>query len=175
LSQPLLTLLGTKDLRYTLFVRDGSNFSPAFTGSGFWPRDKYTGYPDKPAVGLTVNETWLIKAECLARAGKKDDAVKMLNDLRKKRFKPADYADLSAASNDEALQLVVDERRREFFGSGLRWLDQRRLNKDPQFAKTVTRVFNNVTYTLEPNSNGYVFPLANFMVTQNPEMVQNPK
>ncbi len=176
LSQSLLDLLGTKDLRYVLFVRPGNSFSPAFaaTQSGFWSREKYSGGADKPSVGLTVNETWLIKAECLARGGKKDDAVKMLNDLRKLRFRPADYVPLAAATDQEALEMVVNERRREFFGSGLRWFDQRRLNKDAFFAKTVTRVFNNVTYTLEPNSNGYVFPLGSLLVIQNPEMVQNP-
>jgi tetratricopeptide (TPR) repeat protein len=174
LSQEILDLLGTKDLRYRLFVRPGNSFRPAFTGQGFWSRENYSGSPDKPAVGLSVNETWLIKAECLARAGKKDDAVSMLNTLRKFRFLPADYADLSAATAAAALQLVVNERRREFFGSGLRWFDQRRLNKDPQFAKTVSRTFNGNTYTLTPNSNNYVFPLANILIAQNPEIEQNP-
>lgn len=174
LSASLLALLDTKDIRYTLYVRNGnSGFNPSFNGMGFWPRDRYSSYNDVPA-GLSVNETWLIKAECLAREGSTDAAVTMLNDFRKKRFKPADYTPLQAASKEEALQLVVDERRREFFGSGLRWFDQKRLNKDPQFAKSVTRVFNGLTYTLEPNSNAYVFPLAMILIGQNPEMVQNP-
>lgn len=174
LSGSLLNLLGVKDLRYSLFVKPGTNFFPVFPGLGYWSRENYSGYPDKQAVGLSVNETWLIKAECLARAGKKDEAVKMLNTLRKMRFLPADYADIAAATNEEALQLVINERRLEFFGTGLRWFDQKRLNKDPMFAKAATRVFDGVTYTLEPNSNGYVFPLANILISQNPEMVQNP-
>lgn len=174
LSQSLLNLLGTKDLRYVLFVRPGTGVSPSFTGFSFWSRERYSGGVDKPAVGLSVNDTWLIKAECLARTGKRDDAVKMLNDLRKLRFTAADYVALTAATDQEALQLVIDERRREFFGTGLRWFDQRRLNKDPLFAKTVTRVIGGNTYTLEPNSNGYVFPLAPLIVSQNPELVQNP-
>ncbi|MBN9385921.1 MAG: RagB/SusD family nutrient uptake outer membrane protein [Chitinophagaceae bacterium] len=171
LSQSLLDLLGTKDLRYALFVRTGDKFYPAFSGMGFWSRDKYG---DGSAVGLTVNETWLIKAECLARSGKKDEAVTMLNTLRKFRFLPADYADLTAGTADEALQLVVDERRREFFGTGLRWFDQRRLDKDPLFARTVTRTLNGTTYTLAPGSNGFVFPLSPMLISQNPEMKQNP-
>ena len=174
LSQSLLDLLGTKDLRYVLFTHPGNNFYPSFSGMGFWPREYYTGYSDASAVGLTVNETWLIKAECLARSGNKDEAVTMLNTLRKFRFLPADYADLSAATASEALQMVIDERRREFFGTGLRWFDQRRLNKDPMFAKTITRVFNGTTFTLAPDGNGYVFPLANILISQNPEMKQNP-
>lgn len=174
LSQPLLDLLGTKDLRYELFVRPGNNFYPAFTGSGYWPRERYSANNDRPAIGLTVSDTWLIKAECLARAGKKDEAVDILNKLRKLRFRPADYADLTAATADEALQLVIDERRREFFGTGLRWFDQRRLNMDAMFVKTQTRKFLNITYTLEPNSSAYVFPLANILIAQNPEIEQNP-
>lgn len=172
LSPSLLSLLGTKDLRYALFVKPGTNFSPSFTGYGFWSRERYS--PDKPAVGLTVNDTWLIKAECLARAGKKDEAVAMLNTLRKFRFKPADYSDLTASTPEEALQLVINERRLEFFGSGMRWFDQRRLNKDPQLAQTFSRTFNNATYTLDPNSNGWVFPLASLLISQNSELKQNP-
>ncbi|MNL74264.1 hypothetical protein D3C87_1998750 [compost metagenome] len=56
----------------------------------------------------------------------------------------------------------------------MRWFDQRRLNKDAMFAQTYSRVFDNVTYTLEPNSNKYVFPFAQLNISQNPEMVQNP-
>ncbi|HEY8954780.1 RagB/SusD family nutrient uptake outer membrane protein [Chitinophaga sp.] len=177
LSQSILDLLGTKDLRYVLFVKPGTSFYPGFTGLGYWSPDRFSGpgLTDRPAIGLTVNDTWLIKAECLARAGKKDEVVQMLNTLRKFRFRPEDYTDLTAATPAEALQLVVDERRREFFGTGLRWYDQRRLNKDPQFAKTVTRSFNGVAYTLQPNGNGYVFPLANILISLNPEMEQNPQ
>lgn len=175
LSTSLLNELGTVDLRYKLFVRSGNNFSPAFTGSGYWSRDKYSGgYPDKVAVGLTVNETWLIKAECLARTGKGNDALTLLNDFRKMRFATTDYVPLTAASDAETLALVITERRLEFFGSGLRWFDQKRLNLDPSLTQTYTRVFDNITYKLEPNSNQYVFPLANLLVAQNPEMQQNP-
>ena len=172
LSPSLLNLLDEKDLRYELFTRPGSNFYPAFHGTGFWSRDNYN---DKSPVGLTVNETWLIRAECLARTGKSDEALTMINDLRKMRFRPADYQAVTATSDQEALQRVVEERRREFFGTGLRWFDQKRLNKDAAFAKSVTRMIGNVTYTLEPNSNAYVFQFAEKLVAQNPEMVQNPK
>jgi hypothetical protein len=175
LSASLLNALGTADLRYKLFVKSGNNFSPAFTGSGYWPREKYSGgTPDKVAVGLTVNETWLIKAECLARTGKGSDALTLLNDFRKMRFATVDYTPLTAASDAEVLALVINERRLEFFGTGLRWFDQKRLNLDTQFAQTYTRVFDNITYKLEPNSDQYVFPLANLLIAQNPELQQNP-
>jgi tetratricopeptide (TPR) repeat protein len=171
LSDDLLNLLGTKDLRYVLFTKTGDNFYPVFDGRGYWAG----GGSDPACVGLTVNETWLIRAECLARSGKHNEAVQMLNDLRKLRFTPGDYVSLTATNDQQALQMVIDERRREFFGTGLRWFDQKRLNKEPALAKTVTRTFKNVTYTLAPNSNGYVFPFSSIIVNQNPELIQNPK
>lgn len=170
LSEDLLNLLGTKDLRYTLFTRAGDFSYPYFTGTRFFAG----AGADNACVGLTVGETWLIRAECLARAGRRADALQALNDLRKFRFLEDDYVDLSATSDQQALELVINERRRELFGTGLRWFDQKRLNKEPLFAKTVTRVLNGVTYTLEPNSNGYVFPFSTIIVNQNPELIQNP-
>lgn len=175
LSASLLSLLGTKDLRYNIFVRPGSNVYPAFSGYAFWTRANTSSSGDGMPLGLTVNETWLIKAECLARTGKGTEALALLNEFRKFRFKPADYTVLTAATDQDVLKLVIDERRREFFGTGFRWFDQRRLNKDEIFRQTRTRVFNNVTYTLEPDGNGYVFPLAQVLITQNPELTQNPK
>jgi tetratricopeptide (TPR) repeat protein len=172
LSEDLLNLLGTKDLRYKLFTRAGDDIQiwPNFSGRGYWAGNGSDG----SNVGLSVSETWLIRAECLARAGRRADALQALNDLRKSRFKLIDYVALTAVSDQEALELVINERRRELFGTGLRWFDQKRLNKEPLFAKTVTRIFNGVTFTLEPNSNGYVFPFSTLIVTQNPELIQNP-
>lgn len=170
LSDDLMNLLGTTDLRYTLFTQAGSASYLNYSGRGFWPGNG----SDASNVGLSVSDTWLMRAECLARAGRRDDAVKMVNDLRRLRFPTTGYVELTATTDQQALEMVVNERRREFFGTGLRWFDQKRLNKDAAFAKTVTRVFNGVTYTLLPNSNAYVFPLSAIIINQNPEMLQNP-
>lgn len=173
LSNSLLTLLGTKDLRYVMFVRDGANFFPAFTGKGFWARSRYDD-SDQSAVGLSVNETLLIKAECLMRTGKVVEGIQILNNFRKSRFRPSDYVDLTASNAEEGLRLVVQERRLEFFGTGMRWFDQRRLGKDPGLIPTYTRKLGDITYTLEPNSNKYVFPFSTMIISQNPEIIQNP-
>lgn len=173
LSQHLLDLLGTKDLRYQLFTVPGTSFSwNTFAGRG------YSGYQltsDGLYTGPNVPEMMLIKAEGLARGGQYQEAVSLLNDLRKKRFAPADYTDLSASNKEEALQLVIDERQRELFGRGFRWYDQKRLNKEAAFAKTVTRTVKGTTYTLSPNDNHYVFPIANKYIILNPEIEQNPR
>jgi hypothetical protein len=172
LDTALLTLLGTKDLRYTLFVKPGSAFFPAFNGYGYW-RFKYSRETITITQGPGVPEMMLIKAECAARAGDAATAIGILNSIREKRFAVANYSTLPVETADKALDRVVDERKREFFGTGLRWFDQKRLNKDVRFAKTVVRNFKGTDYTLEPNSNLYVFPIGGKYILLNPEIQQS--
>lgn len=174
LDTALLTLLGTSDLRYKLFVRPGSFFYPSFTGYGYW-RYTYTREYSKMYQGPNVPEMMLIVAEAAARSNDAATAVSMLNAIRAKRFATTDYTDLTAATGAAAMQLVIAERRREFFGTGLRWFDQKRLNKDAAYQVTVSRNFKGVTTTLLPNSNRYVFPISNKYILLNPEIQQNPE
>lgn len=173
-STSQLTLFADSvDLRYKVMIKNGSVANQWVT---YLPNVYY-----KPSIsvqgimaGPTVPEVMLIKAECDARADQPATAVTMLNTLRKKRFTPADYRDLSAANGNAALQLVLNERRRELMGSGMRWFDLRRLHLD-NLTPTITRSFKGVTYTLEPGSNRYVFPIAQKYIELNPEITQNPR
>lgn len=177
LSPDVLSLLGTNDLRYTLFTNSrggyGSQFSTAFTGRAYW---RYTLNGESATqVGPTVPEMMLIKAECLARAGDATGALALVNALRRNRFTAASYAPLTAANAPEALKVVIDEKRREFFGTGARWFDQRRLNADAAFATTRTRVFKGTTYTLDPAGPRYVYPIGDKYILLNSELTQNPR
>lgn len=169
LSSDLLTLLGTNDLRYTLFT---GNATPATYGRIYY-RQNYTN--QGVYAGPNVPEMMLIKAESAARSGDITTAVSTLNILRKKRIKTASYADITAASAADALTLVINERRRELFGRGFRWFDMRRLNQDAAFAKTYTRTFKGTTYTLAPNSNRYTYAIGAYYISLNPEIEQNPR
>ncbi|MBS1565961.1 MAG: RagB/SusD family nutrient uptake outer membrane protein, partial [Bacteroidetes bacterium] len=174
LDTALLSLLGTKDLRYTLFVKPGASFAPAFNGYGYW-RFKYSRETIAITQGPGVPEMMLIQAECAARAGDAATAIGILNNIRQKRFTAADYTALPVETADKALESVVNERKREFFGTGLRWFDQKRLNKDARFAKTIVRNFKGTDYTLEPNSNRYIFPIGGKYILLNPELQQSDR
>lgn len=174
LDTALLRLLGTSDLRYKLFVKPGASFIPAFTGYGYW-RLRLSRETNAITQGPGVPEMMLIEAECAARSGDATTAIGILNKIREKRFNAADYTALPVETAEKALVTVVDERKREFFGTGLRWFDQKRLNKDPQFAKTIVRSFKGVDYTLEPNSNRYMFPIGDKYIVLNPELQQNER
>lgn len=175
-STDLLTSMGTTDLRYKMFTdvrgRFGAQFSTAFTGRASC---KYLINEFLINNGPTVPEMMLIKAECLARAGRAADAMTMVNNLRIKRFTTANYIPLTAATASDALRMVIEEKRKEFFGTGMRWFDQKRLNVDNDFALTKTRNLKGVDYTLLPNSNSYLYPIGDKYILLNPELEQNPR
>ncbi|MBC9932884.1 RagB/SusD family nutrient uptake outer membrane protein [Chitinophaga qingshengii] len=169
INPDLLSILGEKDLRYIYtFSRLDSKGKPITS-----PYPEY--YVNSVNYSIGVPEMMLIKAECLARNNHPVEAVALLNILRQKRFKPADYTELTAATNDAALDLVLRERRLELLYHGLRWFDLKRLNRDPRFQKTLTRVVQNTTYTLPPNDPRYVLPIAPKIIGINPGILQNPR
>jgi tetratricopeptide (TPR) repeat protein len=109
--------------------------------------------------GLATDELYLIRAECYARAGDVTNALSELNTLLLKRFKTGTFIPVTATNADDALGKILTERRKECVFRGLRWTDLRRLNKDPRFQLTLTRVINGVTYTLPPNDPRYAMPI----------------
>lgn len=165
----LLQILGETDLRYVYtFTR--------LTRTGAVSTNPYPDYfANTVNYSIGVPEMMLIKAECLARDQETGEAVKILNELRKKRFKPGDYSDVSAATADEALGLVLEERRRELMYHGLRWFDLKRLNRDERFKKTLTREYDGTVYTLAPQDPKYLLQIAPKIVQINPAIIPNPR
>lgn len=169
ISPDFLSVLGTKDLRYVFnFSNLESNGKPTIELYPIYLRFDLS-------YNIAVPEMMLIVAEAEARAGQITPALQQLNNLRKKRFKPADYEDLTAATPDEALKLVIDERRRELFGKGLRWFDMRRLDSDSRFRKTYTRANTATTYKLEAGSSIFVQQIPPKVRLLNPNIVPNPR
>ncbi len=155
------------DLRRNLFFSVQSGPTYTFRGS-------YIGSLTSNFSGLATDEVYLTRAECKARLGQKDAALLDLDTLLIKRWKTNTFVKSVAASADDALVLILAERKKELLRRGLRWTDQRRLNKDPRFAVTVTRVINGVTHTLEPNSYRYTFPIPDDIMQYHPDWKQNP-
>lgn len=163
----------TNDLRYRIFTLPGASIPFSnFTNRGYY---KHRLVNQGLYIGPKVPEMMLIKAESEARAGNTAAAITTLNTLRKKRLTTTGYTDLIAADAQTALQLVITERRKELMGTGARWFDQRRLQKDNGLISTVTRVFKGVTYILPVGSNQYVFGISEKYILLNPEIEQNPR
>ncbi|NIG55869.1 RagB/SusD family nutrient uptake outer membrane protein [Chitinophaga sp. Cy-1792] len=155
------------DMRWQLFFCHGQS-AFGLDVVKFPGRHLYAPYIDFN-LGLSSGEIYLVAAECEARVGDKDQALKYLDAIRNKRIK--NNQPLVAASKDEALQLALDERRREMCLVGCtRLIDLKRLNKDPRFAKTVTHKRGTVTYTLAPNDNKYILPVPPKVLEFNHDM-----
>lgn len=156
----------SNDLRKTLFFKDNGNATFSFKGS-------YNGAGNPLFCGVAIDEVYLIRAECNARLGRISDAMADLNTLMSTRFKTGTYVNAVATTEDEALNKILPERRKELLFRGLRWTDLRRLNKDPRFATTLTRTVNGTQYTLPPNDKRYTLQIPDYVVSLS-GIEQNP-
>lgn len=173
LSNELINSFDPNDLRYVMFTQPTSNFNSEYTIGRTYSKEGLTG--ESRNAGPTVPEMMLIKAECLARAGSGEQAMTEINKLRQKRFRTGEYTALTATDNKDALIKVLAERRRELMGTGgFRWFDLKRLNKEPEFAKTITHDFAGQTFTITPNSDRYQLPFAPIYFDYAPNLQQNP-
>lgn len=169
INPDLLNILGDKDLRYVY------NFTK-LTRTGKPTESPYPDYfASEPNYSIGVPEMMLIQAEVLARSGKVQEPIELLNKIRKNRFTPADYTPLTAGSAEDALKLVLRERRLELFYHGLRWLDLKRLNQDPRFKKDLSRSYDGTTYSLPAGSPNYLLQIAPKIISINPLITQNPR
>lgn len=153
-----------KDMRYLLYFTryiDGVD-----SDYDFWAPFLYTN------MAMATPEIYLIAAECEARIGKIENAMKYINTLRDNRIK--DNVALTASTKQEALKLVLEERRRELtFVGCTRLIDLKRLNREPEFAKTIIHEVDGVEYKLEPNSPKYILPIPPTVLRFNPNMTPN--
>ncbi|EDM38839.1 hypothetical protein PBAL39_22240 [Pedobacter sp. BAL39] len=108
--------------------------------------------------GLTTTEVYLIKAECQARLNDVPGAMTTLNAVRLKRIFPANYTALSAANTVDAVKLIQRTKSNELINSITTFADRRRLNKDPNYATTMTKTENNQNYSLSPSSHLWTMP-----------------
>ena len=166
-SDELISLFSEDDMRLQVY------FTKNFRNI---PTDKYVWAPYLRAnLAVSSPEIYLIAAECEAREGSIERAIALINKLRDNRIK--NNTDIVATDRNDALQKVLEERRRELAMSGMvRYIDLKRLNQESQFAKTVTHVTGEGTFRLEPNSPLYVLPIpAKVMRFNKNSMQQNER
>lgn len=163
-----------KDLRKQIMFKINSGVDAGtyrFTGN----YDENTG--TSFFVGIALDEVYITRAECYARAGNTGAAMADLNALLKTRYintTASPYVDITASSPAQALSIILTERKKELVMRGLRWTDLRRLNLEPTTAITLTRVANGTTYTLPPNDLRYTLLIPTEVIAGN-NITQNPR
>lgn len=111
--------------------------------------------------GLTTTEVYLIKAECqarLAQGGDFTEAMNTLNAVRQTRIRPEVYQPLTASTLTEAIELIRRTKDNELIFSIVPFADARRFNQEGTYARTMTKTYEDETYTLRPDSHLWTMP-----------------
>jgi len=122
-SKDLYRLYKDDDLRKIAFFIDKGNGHIGFKGA-------YHGLIGNSFFnGLATDELFLIRSESSIRLGNVDAGIDDLNTLLKHRISKSAFVPIDKLSQNDALELVLMERRKELLYRGLRWLDIKRFNK----------------------------------------------
>lgn len=162
--KPLYDLYAANDLRKSIFFKT-AGLDIQFKGS----------YEGSIALfgGLATDEMYLIRAEGYARSGNVDQAMADLNRLLLKRWKTGTFVPFTADSPNQAVNMILLERRKELLMRGLRWMDIKRLNKEGA-GISLNREINGVFYNLPPNDPRFALPLPEYLIELT-GMPQNPR
>jgi starch-binding outer membrane protein, SusD/RagB family len=125
--------------------------------------------------GMTTVEVYLIKAECLARAGQITRALDVLNTVRKTRILPEVYQDITTSDLATALNAIFKTKNNELILTIVPFADARRLNAEGVYKVSFTKVDAGTTYTLSSESHLWTMPFpqgatnnpGNGTITQN--------
>lgn len=150
-------------------LRDGDH------NSG-WHFAKYPFYSDDDAhqmesdyTEIRLPEIIYSLAECKLREGKKAEAARLLNSVRKRNYPADKQADALYAPEGNAnldMQEMLDEWGREFFAESRRRIDLIRYGK-----------FSSGTWwdkTADADRHTEIFPIMRPILNANPKLVQNP-
>lgn len=138
------------DLRKLAYFSADATGHASFKGSYAESVDRF--------AGLATDELYLIRAECAARLGRREQALSDLNTLLETRWRKEVFRPFTADTDDEALELILIERRKELLMRGLRWVDVKRLNAQSE-GIGLKRFVNGELIELKPNDNMFALPL----------------
>ena len=143
------------------FIRQTGSF---FTGKKFVQYKCYFSIETTGIWGYAFRtaEAYLTRAEALSHTSRYLQSLDDLNTLRQSRFTPAAYKPLALTDQEEIIQFVREERRREFCFEKFRWFDLRRWDRP-----SITHVYHTDysdqsavrTFTLEENDPAYTLPI----------------
>lgn len=151
----------------------------------FYSRENLSNYRRDFRVqhneGVCLPNLYLMYAESLARvggAGNLTKARELVTDLRRSRFAQGfDYSiPANVVTQNDLIRFVVEERLREFMGTGHRWFDMRRLWNDPLFQdlkENYTHTDGVTTWRLI-DENRLVFRIPPSVMLHNPGWANNP-
>ena len=181
-SQDLLDTYDTFDLRkerYIVKAAFGSEelvpmaYGKIFVGTEYLPKTSTSD--GKFGRCLRLSEAYLNYAEAQAHIGGEGltEAINTLTTLREHRFDPEDNFYVKVSGQDELIEFIKDERRRELCFEGHRWFDLRRWGMPEIKHVWHTSATKSVEYTLNEKDLMYTVPIPDEALEENPQLVQN--
>ena len=157
------------DLRKTLFYKqsgDEYQYRGSYDGGNFFAMYFFSG--------IAADELYLIRSECHARAGHSSQALDDLNTLLSTRYESGYFAPVAITNEDELLNRILLERRKELVFRGIRWADLRRYQAIDQQAISITRQIGDQEYQLPSGDPRWTLPLP-YNVISLTNMEQNER
>lgn len=191
-SQELIETFVNYDLRLSRYIvaspkgsSDETMYLPIgkvnITSKAITDKNKVTRdyYITKTATGefgrsLRLSEAYLNYAEACAMQSNINEATDALNTLRENRFDPEDFEEESFDTQEELIEFVRDERRRELCFEGQRWFDLRRWGMPAITHTWHDSEHSTSTYRLEDCDLMYTIPIPNEAMEKNGKLKQNP-
>ena len=157
ISKDLFNQYENDDLRKKIFFKSDATGKIMFRGNYYDQRGIYM-------VGPTMDEVYLSAAESYAHLGNVNKAMQLLNKLLVTRWKTGTYTDLVAANKEQALQIIITERRKELLFRGLRWPDLKRYNRDGANIN-LSRTVSGMVYNLPANDLRYAIAIPEDIIS----------
>ena len=168
--KPAYKAIGTPNVEFINSYRNGdmrkSRFFKAKTSKIY---EILKGGTDMNRSTFRSAEAYLTAAECAIRLGEKERAISYMEPLITHRYIKAMgekvREEMSEMSDEELLRFILEERHHEFAYEGHRWFDLRRTTQ-----QSITKTFNNETYTLQEDDARYTLPIPTEAISSNPNL-----
>lgn len=125
--------------------------------------------------GLKTSQMRLILAECEILNGNIDKAMEQLDMLREKRIVADQYAPLmgTVTTKEEAIKHLKQTSHGENIYTYYNFVERKRWTRMADFKETLTREVDGKTYKLTPESDMWIFPFPQNVLSLNPSIQQN--
>ena len=162
---------GAVDQRRALFFSDDEY--TLYNKTTYFPgKTMYTAYISQNC-GPGTPEFYLLYAEACIRNGDIEGGVNLINVLRDNRIINNVHIPSEGMSKERALELLFDERRREFaFIGAYRLFDMKRLMAEGTYTEDIVHVVNGQEVRMPANDNRLILPIPPKVLAQNPDIPQ---
>lgn len=128
--------------------------------------------------GITSDRMYYTLAECLIRTGKTDEGLELVNQVRRCRISPDQYAPLTASTETEAMEQLQRSKWIECLCTYENFFDCKRWNSEEKYRRTITRTImdmegNISTFEIAPDSKLWILPFPLNVTRKNPTLTQN--